>query len=68
MAETRLLGLVGGLGIGAAVIYYEGLTAACAAAGFVPRLSIAHAHAPNALAHVEAGRIGGLADYLADPR
>lgn len=63
--ETRHFGLVGGLGVGATVIYYEGLAAACAAHGFVPRMTIAHANAPTALAHVQAGRIEGLADYLA---
>jgi hypothetical protein len=31
----------------------------------VPRITIAHAHTPTALVHVEAGRIDGLAEYLA---
>lgn len=63
--ETRHLGLIGGLGVGATVLYYEGIARGCAARGRVPRLSIAHANAPTALAHVTAGRIEGLADYLA---
>lgn len=33
--------------------------------GRVPRVTMAHAHAPTALAHVTAGRIEELADYLA---
>lgn len=63
--ETRHFGLVGGLGVGATVIYYEGLTAACAVRSLLLRMTIAHAHAPTALAYVQAGRIEGLADYLA---
>lgn len=65
MSTTRHFGLVGGLGIGAAVIYYQGITAACAQRGITPRLTMAHAHAPNALAFVQAGRIDDLAGYLA---
>lgn len=65
MSETRHFGLIGGLGVGATTLYYEAITAACAAKGVVPRMTIAHAHAPTALAHVQADRITGLADYLA---
>jgi aspartate racemase len=65
MTPSRHFGLLGGLGVGAAVIYYQGLTAACSAAGRAPRMTVAHAHAPNALALVQAGNIQGLADYLA---
>jgi hypothetical protein len=57
--------LIGGLGVGATILYYQGITAACAAKGIVPQLTIAHANAPTALAHVQAGQIEGLADYLA---
>ena len=63
MAEH--LGLIGGLGVGAAVLYYQGITEGCAARNVVPQLTMAHAHAPNALALVTAGDITGLADYLA---
>jgi aspartate racemase len=59
------LGLIGGLGVGAAVIYYQRIAAACAGRAAVPRLTIAHADAPTALALVQAGRIGDLAGYLA---
>lgn len=63
MAEH--LGLIGGLGVGATVLYYEGITAACTASNVVPRMTIAHANAPTALALVTAGNIEGMADYLA---
>jgi aspartate racemase len=65
MAETAHFGLIGGLGVGAAVLYYQRITAACAARGLEPRISLAHAHAPRALALVTAGRISELAHYLA---
>ncbi len=65
MAESKHFGLIGGLGVGATVIYYRAIAAACAGKGIVPRLTMAHANAPTALAHVQAGRIDGLADYLA---
>lgn len=65
MSETRHFGLIGGLGVGATVLYYQGITTACAARGIVPRVTIAHANAPTALAHVQAGRVEGIADYLA---
>jgi aspartate racemase len=62
---SRHVGLIGGLGVGASVIYYRALAAALADRGTVPRITIVHAHAPTALAHVTAGRIDELADYLA---
>jgi aspartate racemase len=65
MKESRHFGLIGGLGVGATVLYYEGITDAFAARGSVPRLTIAHANAPTALKLVQAGSIHGLADYLA---
>jgi aspartate racemase len=65
MSETRHFGLIGGLGVGATILYYQGITAACSAKGRVARLTISHANAPTALAHVQAGRIHGLANYLA---
>lgn len=64
MSDSRHFGLIGGLGVGATVIYYEAITAACAAKSIVPRITIAHANAPTALAHVTAGRIDAMADYL----
>lgn len=65
MSQPKHFGLIGGLGVGATVIYYQGITAACAQRGITPRLTMAHAHAPNALAFVQAGRIDDLAAYLA---
>jgi aspartate racemase len=62
---SRHVGLVGGLGVGAAVIYYRAIAAGCVSRAWVPRITIAHADAPTTLALVEAGRIGDLADYLA---
>jgi aspartate racemase len=64
MAETAHFGLIGGLGVGAAVLYYQRITAACAARGMEPRMTMAHAHAPRALALVTAGRIKEMALYL----
>jgi aspartate racemase len=64
MTQSRHFGLVGGLGVGATVIYYQAIAAACAKRQIVPRLTVAHAHAPTALAHVEADRIDTLATYL----
>jgi aspartate racemase len=60
------IGLIGGLGVSAAVIYYRAITTGCADRGLVPRISIVHAHAPTALSYVAAGRIDELADYLGD--
>jgi aspartate racemase len=59
------LGLIGGLGVGAAVHYYQHITAACAGRGIVPRLTMAHADLPTTAALVQAGRIDDLASYLA---
>jgi aspartate racemase len=62
--NTAHFGLIGGLGIGAAVLYYGRIAEACAARGYVPRITMVHAHAPNALALVTAGKIDELAIYL----
>jgi aspartate racemase len=65
MNQSKHFGLVGGLGVGATVLYYQGIAAACAERKIVPRLTMANAHAPTALALVQAGRIEDLAAYLA---
>jgi aspartate racemase len=65
MDQSKHFGLVGGLGAGATVLYYQGIAAACAERNIVPRLTMAHANAPTALALVQAGQIEGLAAYLA---
>ncbi len=64
--DSRHVGLIGGLGVGAAVIYYRAIAAGLTDRGAVPRITIVHADAPTALAHVSAGRIDALAGYLAD--
>ena len=66
MNESKHFGLVGGLGVGATVLYYQGIAAACAERNIAPRLAMAHAHAPTALACVQSGRMEDLATYLAD--
>jgi aspartate racemase len=63
--DSRHVGLIGGLGVGAAVIYYRAIAAGLADRGTVPRVTLVHANAPTALAHVGAGRVDGLAEYLA---
>jgi aspartate racemase len=63
--NSRHVGVIGGLGVGAAVIYYQAIARGCVDRGLVPRITIAHAHAPTTLAHVAAGRVDELADYLA---
>ena len=65
MNQSKHFGLVGGLGVGATVLYYQAIAAACAERDIVPRLTMANAHAPTALAFVQAGQIGDLAAYLA---
>ena len=59
------VGIVGGLGVGATVHYYEKITAACKARGIVPDLVIAHADVETGQGFVRAGRLDALADYLA---
>lgn len=58
------VGIVGGLGVGATVHYYEKITAACKARGVVPDLVIAHADVDIGQGLVRAGRLNELADYL----
>lgn len=65
MNQSKHCGLVGGLGVGATVLYYQAIAAACAERNVIPRLTMANAHAPTALALVQAGRIEDLATYLA---
>ena len=59
------VGIVGGLGVGATVHYYEKITAACKARGIVPDLVFVHADANIAQGFVRVGRLDALADYLA---
>ncbi|HZQ00779.1 MAG TPA: aspartate/glutamate racemase family protein [Reyranella sp.] len=59
------VGIVGGLGVGATIHYYERITAACAGRGVVPDLVFVHADANQGQGFVRAGRLDQLADYLA---
>jgi aspartate racemase len=61
-----MVGLIGGLGVGAAVIYYEQLAKAHKAAGQELKLLMAHADVDRVGAHVRAGEIAQLAEYLGD--
>lgn len=59
------VGIVGGLGVGATVHYYEKIAAACKARGVVPDLAIVHADVEAGQTLVRAGRLDELADNLA---
>jgi aspartate racemase len=59
------VGIVGGLGVGATVHYYEKITAACKARGVVPDLVIIHADVDRGQGFVRDGELDALADYLA---
>lgn len=59
------VGIVGGLGVDATVHYYERITTACKARGFVPDLAILHADVDTGQNLIRAGRLDQLAAYLA---
>jgi aspartate racemase len=59
------VGIVGGLGVGATVHYYEKITAACKARGVIPDLVIVHADVDRGQGLVRDGKLDALADYLA---
>jgi aspartate racemase len=59
------IGLIGGLGVGASVHYYQELAKAHAARGRVLNLIMAHADVNRALGAAQAGDRDGLAEYLA---
>jgi aspartate racemase len=59
------VGVIGGLGVGATVHYYEKVTAACKARGVSPDLVIAHADVDYGQDLVRAGKLDVLAGYLA---
>src|SRR3954467_8496200 len=60
----RVLGLIGGLGPGATVYYYNGLIAAHKAQSRVARMLIAHADVDHGRPLAEAGKLDELARYL----
>ncbi len=59
------IGIVGGLGVGATVHYYEKITAACKAQGVVPDLVFNHADVDRGQGFVRAGKLDELGAYLA---
>jgi aspartate racemase len=65
MSETKCLGLVGGLGVGATIHYYEQLAAACQMRQEPMRLLIVHADVSRVLSDVKDGNLAALAQYLA---
>jgi aspartate racemase len=60
-----VIGLVGGLGVGAAVHYYRELAAATDRIGQPLQLSMVHAQMSRVFEHASAGDRDGLARYLA---
>jgi len=60
------VGIVGGLGVGATVHYYEKIAAACKARGVVPDLVFTHADVDHGQSLVREGKLEALAAYLAD--
>jgi len=59
------VGIVGGLGVGATIHYYEKITAACKARSMVPDLAFVHADVDYGQALIRAGKLDELASYLA---
>jgi aspartate racemase len=62
----RCIGLIGGLGPGATVHYYQALLRAHAARGVRPDIVIVHADVGQVLGLVGQGDLAGLARYMAD--
>lgn len=58
------VGIVGGLGVGATVDYYERIAAQCKSLGVVPDLVLVHADVDKGQGFVREGRLDALADYL----
>ncbi|MGQ3300300.1 aspartate/glutamate racemase family protein [Reyranella sp.] len=58
------VGIVGGLGVGATVHYYERIAAACKACGVTPDLVITHADVDHGQGLIRAGKLDALAAYL----
>jgi aspartate racemase len=64
MQKSRCLGLIGGLGVGATVHYYERLAKGCEQLGFELDIVITNAQTSRVFEYVEAGNRDGLAEYL----
>jgi aspartate racemase len=61
----RCIGLIGGLGVGSAVYYYQELAKAHAARARILNLAMVHANVDRVLGAVQAGDKEELASYLA---
>jgi aspartate racemase len=61
---VRCLGLIGGLGVGATIYYYQELVKAHLERGQVANLLILHADVNRVLQYAAAGDISGMAEYL----
>jgi aspartate racemase len=64
MHTTHCLGLIGGLGVGATIHYYEKLSQACEQRGLALDIVITNAQTSRVFAYVEAHDRAGLAEYL----
>jgi aspartate racemase len=64
MNTNRCLGLVGGLGVGATIHYYEKLATAHAAQGRRLDIVIVHAETSRVFEYIQADDRDGLAEYL----
>jgi aspartate racemase len=62
----RCIGLIGGLGVGATVHFYQELAKAHAGRGRILNLVMAHADVNRVLGAAQAGDKDGLAQYLAE--
>jgi aspartate racemase len=62
--KSRCVGLLGGVGVGAATHYYAELARACDARGVELDLVMVNGDTPRVLEYVEAGNRAGLAAYL----
>jgi aspartate racemase len=65
VALDKCIGLIGGLGVGAGIHYYQELAKAHTARGRALNLVMIHAHMDRVRGAVEAGDKNGLASYLA---
>lgn len=64
MRSSRCLGLIGGLGVGATVHYYERLVQGCEQLGLTLDIVITNAYTPRVFEYVEGQDGAGLAKYL----
>src|SRR5580698_3832188 len=65
IGQSRIFGLVAGLGVGAGIFYYQSLVNAHLALGISPRLILVHADANYVTAQAAVRNTKELAEYLA---